>query len=119
MWDFNLVELRKHFLTAAHRAGIGFLGAVLYMGRHSGASLDRLEERLSLIEVQKRGRWRSEGSVQRYEKRALVQEVFSRMTEKARSASLRCEARLVGDLRRRLRVTPATAARSGPSASST
>ena len=86
----------------ADRASVSFLSPVLYMGRHSGASLDRLEERLSLAEVRKRGRWRSETIVARYEKRALVQEVFNRMTARARAVCQRCEARLLADLRLRL-----------------
>ena len=88
--------------------GVTFLKPVLYMGRHSGASLDRLEERLSLAEVRERGRWRCEGSVARYEMRALVQEVFNRMTARARAVCQRCEARLLGDLRQRLCATQRT-----------
>ena len=108
LWTFNLAQLRKEFLVAADRAGVAFLRPVLYMGRHSGASLDRLEERLSLAEVRKRGRWRCESSVARYEKRALVQEVFSRMSARARSVCQRCEARLLVDLRQRLSATKRT-----------
>eukprot|EP00959_Pyramimonas_sp_CCMP1952_P054406 1137656-Pyramimonas_sp.AAC.1 len=50
------------------------------MCRRTGASLDRLENWVSLAEVQKRGRWRSTASVRRCEKRALVQEVFNSLS---------------------------------------
>ena len=79
LWDFNLEQLRKEFLASATTAGVQFLNPVLYMGRHSGASLDRLERRYSLEEVRKRGRWRSQATVARYEKKALIQDVLHRM----------------------------------------
>jgi len=40
------------------------------MARHSGPSLDKCYNRISLEEVQKRGRWRSTDSVRRHEKKA-------------------------------------------------
>ena len=73
------------------------------MGRHSGASLDRLEWRFSLEEVRKRGRWRSSASVARYEKRALVQDVLFRMKTSDRAYCLRAERAIEGVLRRGFR----------------
>ena len=100
LWDFGLTEFRACFLQAAAAAGINFLKPVLYMGRHTGASLDRLENTYTLDEVQKRGRWRSTSSVRRYEKHALVQEVVQRMSASKIEFCRQCEARLVGDLAR-------------------
>ena len=76
---------------------------VLYMGRHSGASLDRLERRFSLEEVRKRGRWRSTASVARYEKRALVQDVLFRMKISDKVYCHRAERAIEGVLRRGLK----------------
>ena len=70
------------------------------MGRHSGASLDRLEGNLSLAEVQRRGRWRSEASVRRYEKRALVQEVYLKLPPTVRKAAHRATEQLIPLLER-------------------
>ena len=39
-----------------------------YAWRHSGPSIDRAQNRRSLQEVQKRGRWKQMKSVNRYEK---------------------------------------------------
>ena len=80
LWDHNLLEMRRIFLLVAEDLCIGHLRPCLYMARHSGASIDRLENRLSLQEVQRRGRWRCEASVRRYEKRAMAQEVASRLS---------------------------------------
>ena len=95
MWDCGLPELRANFLKAATMLELTPWRPVLYMGRHSGASLDRLEEVLSLAEVQRRGRWRSEASVRRYEKRALVQEVYLKLPLHVRKYAHRCEKDLV------------------------
>ena len=100
LWPFQLPELRREFLQSAKKAGIEFLDPVLYMGRHSGASLDMLEGRLSLAEVMKRGRWRATSSVTRYDKRALVQEVLLRMRTGGKAYCLRGEATVGGVLRR-------------------
>ena len=54
------------------------------MARHTGASLDRLEERIPLEEVRRRGRWTSDKSVKRYEKRATAQEVYLSMADQQR-----------------------------------
>ena len=92
LWDFSLAELRLAFLSAAEAAGITFLKPVLYMARHSGASLDRLNDVYSLEEVQKRGRWRCMSSVRRYEKHALLQEVVSRLAKAKLDFAYQCAA---------------------------
>ena len=104
MWSFDLAALRQQFLVSAAKSGVKFLKPVLYMGRHSGASLDRLEHRYSLEEVRKRGRWRSAASVSRYEKRALVQDVLRRMRVSDRAFCQKAERVLKGVLKRGLRI---------------
>ena len=76
LWPFHLGALRQEFMRHALALGLASLRPVLYMGRHSGASLDRLENRYCQAEVQRRVRWRSTSSVARYEKHALVQQVY-------------------------------------------
>ena len=73
LFNFTLEQMRRVFLKIAMHIGIGKWNPVLYMARHTGASLDRLEQRISLEEVRRRGRWVSESSVRRYETRALIQ----------------------------------------------
>ena len=94
LWDFNLAEMRTIFNQIAASLSLSRWKPVLYMGRHSGASLDRLTDNLPLAEVQKRGRWRSEASVRRYEKRALVQEVYLGLPNNIKAIAHRSEAAL-------------------------
>ena len=96
LWPFTLTELRASFLKSADEVGISFLNPVLYMARHSGASVDRLQDRFTLAEVQKRGRWRCMSSVRRYEKHALLQEVLARMRPSKVACAEACAAKLEG-----------------------
>ena len=64
--------------------------------------MDRLEERIPLDEVRRRGRWASDKSVKRYEKRAMVQEVHLSMNERQRQYAHRAARQLEGNLRRKL-----------------
>ena len=50
---------------------------VPYQCRHSGASIDRAEQKRSLLEIQKRGQWKSNRSVVRYEKGARLGQVYA------------------------------------------
>ncbi|CAK0855451.1 unnamed protein product, partial [Prorocentrum cordatum] len=84
LWNFSLKQMNASFIAVCGVVGISYLKPVLYMGRHSGASLDRLHNRLDLAEVQRRGRWRSMASVRRYEKRALVQGVYNKLDQRSR-----------------------------------
>ena len=69
------------FERAVHELNLDDLLPVLYTARHSGASNDRSTGRISLQEVQRRGRWRQPSSVRRYEKRGLIQAVWSQMEQ--------------------------------------
>ena len=102
LFDFNLDQMRWHFVQIAGQVGINQWNPVLYMARHTGASLDRLENRISLEEVRRRGRWAAESSVRRYEKRALVMEVFQSLTPEQKLMCRRFDRDLVPFLRRRL-----------------
>ena len=95
LWNFTLPQLRAHFMQAASLLQIDKFRPVLYMGRHSGASLDRLEDNLTLAEVQRRGRWAATSSVRRYEKRALTQEVYLAIPEPLRRQAHRHALELV------------------------
>ena len=101
LWKFDLAQLRREFLRIVPSVGLSKWSPVLYMARHTGASLDRLEQRISLEEVRRRGRWLSEGSVRRYEKRALIQEVYASLTANQRQLCHRADERLISMLRRK------------------
>ena len=102
LWRFSLLQLRREFLRIVPLVGLARWTPVLYMARHTGASLDRLENRISLEEVRRRGRWRAESSVRRYEKRALIQEVYASLADEQRRYCQRAEQQLVRMLRRKL-----------------
>ena len=49
---------------------------VLFTARHSGASLDGAQQKLGIIDIQKRRRWERMSSVNRHEKRGVIHEVW-------------------------------------------
>ena len=78
---FSYPDVVAEFEQSVANLGIKSTGRdrkVLYMGRHSGPSIDVAQRRTPLAEVQKKGRWASFKSVQRYEKAGrLAQSIHS------------------------------------------
>ena len=71
VFSFSYPDVVAEFEKSVANLGIRSSGRdrkVLYMGRHSGPSIDVAKRRMPLLEVQKKGRWASFKSVQRYEK---------------------------------------------------
>ena len=99
IFRITLWEMRLAFLQAAGRLGLGKFGPVLYMGRHSGASNDALNG-VPIADVKRRGRWRTDSSLRRYEKRALVQLVLQKMSPAERANCHRAAAQLEDELAR-------------------
>jgi len=87
LWPFALKEMKEVFDEITVEYHLENLEPVLYSGRHSGASLDVLEGRRSLVEVKKRGRWERDSSVRRYEKMGMVQESWAMMSSAAQQAA--------------------------------
>ena len=81
VFSFSYPDDVAEFEQSVANLGIKSAGRdrkVLYMGRHSGPSIDVALRRMPLAEVQKRGRWASFKSVQRYEKAGrLMQSMHS------------------------------------------
>ncbi|CAK0876757.1 unnamed protein product [Prorocentrum cordatum] len=94
LWTFTMTEAKDVFERATRALHLDKLLPVLYTARHSGASIDRFTGRISLQEVQRRGRWRQPSSVRRYEKRGLIQAVWSEMEPSAKACCLQAEAEL-------------------------
>ena len=97
IFPFDLVLMRKAFMGACHKTSLMKLEPVVYMGRHSGASVDRSNGVL-LLDVQRRGRWRCMASVRRYEKSALLQKATAALTSPELKSALRAEAQLPTEL---------------------
>ena len=74
IWNFTYPALVKEFQISSQRLGVQ---VVPYQCRHSGASHDRAVEARPLLEIQKRGQWKSARSVVRYEKSARLGQVYA------------------------------------------
>jgi len=75
VWPFVYPQFVKELKESLRRLGVPNL--VPYQARHSGASHDRLHELRSAQEQLKRGRWKSQNSLNRYEKAAVVEKMFN------------------------------------------
>lgn len=82
IFDFTYAQLAKRVQEAAAVLQVKF---VPYQVRHSGPSWDRLRQRRSLLEIQKRGHWRTFSSVQRYEKSTRSMSQYHELRPELRS----------------------------------
>jgi hypothetical protein len=79
MLQHSYQEFVKEFRRAAVKIGLGSL--VPYQARHSGASIDKLSARRTQLEIKKRGRWKSDASIARYEKAGRLAQVREDLSE--------------------------------------
>ena len=77
IFKHTYLDFVRGFRKAALR--IGLRRVVPYQCRHSGASIDRANKHRCMMEVKKRGRWRSDSSIARYEKAGRLAQVQSDM----------------------------------------
>ena len=91
LWDFDYGEYLHTFRRAARLIGAPDL--VPYQTRHSGPSVDRARGSRSLLEVQKRGQWKSGKSVARYEKHARLADSFHQHGAALQAYFQECELR--------------------------
>ena len=69
LFNLEAAQIRTFLQTARDRLDITGIGPLHpYRLRHGGASVDYWEKHRSIVEIQKRGRWRATASVRRYEK---------------------------------------------------
>lgn len=74
LWTFSPHQLRQAFAEALIQLQIADEQTTLYSLRHGGASDDLLSGRRTRKEVKDRGRWRTDQSLNRYAKRARMQQ---------------------------------------------
>ncbi|CAK0811879.1 unnamed protein product, partial [Prorocentrum cordatum] len=74
LWAFTPHQLRRAFAEALVQLGISDQQTSLSSLRHGGASDDLLSGRRTRKEVKDRGRWRTDQSLNRYAKRARMQQ---------------------------------------------
>jgi len=92
LWDFDYGQYAKVFGQIARQMGIDITP---YQLRHSGPSIDRSRNSRSLLEVQKRGRWKSHKSVARYEKSGRLAANFQMLPVVLQQHCLAAESHLV------------------------
>ena len=87
MWDFDYHEFLASFKRAAKDLRVP--ATCPYQMRHSGPSIDLADERRSIAEAQRRGRWSQPKSMGRYERRARLAAEWAKVPEQTRRE---CEA---------------------------
>ena len=88
VWNFDADSLRRMFNQVVHLSGIENLKPVLYSLRHGGASHDILCRHRTIVEVKRRGRWRSDSSLNRYEKATFALAELAKMPDELIQYSL-------------------------------
>ena len=93
---FNLSyrEYTEQFKRVCELTGVDILEPHLYSLRHGGSSHDYLVKKVPLDEVKRRGRWRADQSVRRYEKASLVAREVSRLPQATRLFGVAVEEKL-------------------------
>ena len=89
LWDFDYSQYLAVFKRCAKKMDIPLEP---YHSRHSGPSIDRSRKYRSQLEVQKRGQWKSNKSVVRYEKAARLARTWEQIPTKTKEYSQACEA---------------------------
>ncbi|CAK0865019.1 unnamed protein product, partial [Prorocentrum cordatum] len=88
VFDLDYPQLLAEIEAASAAAGASALGVTPHCMRHGGASHDRATRMRSLQEVQRRGFWRCDRSVQRCEKHARIGFEFQKLSEAVRQRVL-------------------------------
>ena len=101
LWKFDQREFASLFREAGLKLGLS-PPPMLYQLRHSGASLDFAAGDRDLLGIKRRGRWRSDTSLRRYEKGGRVTSQLQSLPHAVRAYALESARRLLGVLAGRL-----------------
>jgi integrase len=97
LFRITQIEFARLFRDAVVELKLSCLGQVaVYQLRHAGASNDFAANARSLLEIQRRGRWRSTASVRRYEKGGRVTEQLRRLPPRLRAHAVLCGNQIAG-----------------------
>ena len=97
MFPYTYARFYNMFVETALAANCP---AAPYQGRHSGISIDRASGERTQEEAQKRGRWRAQASVRRYEKAGRLNDAWQRLPQQVKDAAIIAEAVLPNKLQR-------------------
>ena len=92
MFQFTYSELLTQFKLAC--VDLQIKDASLYRLRHGGASHDAAARLRTIAEIKRRGRWASDNSVRRYEKRTWLQSEEVKVSPTLEARALRIEEQL-------------------------
>ena len=84
VWSRSQARYAVDFAKWAETSGVNVITSHPYSVKHGGASSGALWRTRSLMEIQKRGRWRSEKSVRRFEKHARLLKETSKLSDATR-----------------------------------
>ena len=91
LWTFDYGDLLKFFRRAARDMGVPKL--VPYQARHSGPSIDAARHLRTLADIKKRGQWRADKSVLRYERHARLASGYRQHPSEVQRYASECERR--------------------------
>jgi hypothetical protein len=89
--DQDLPGCLKTFTQTAQALGLRLVPS---LGRHSGASIDAASGFRTSSEIKRMGRWKSDKSVRRYEKRARINDTWRTLTEAQQNYFMLCQSKL-------------------------
>ena len=87
LWPHTYAELGVEFKRAVEQLKYP-QGTEMYQLRHTGASADFASNKRTIEAVKRRGRWRSDISLRRYEKGGRITEVLRRLTPDQRTFAI-------------------------------
>ena len=93
VWHFQYPSYLGEFKLAVKELGITEY-VIPYQSRHSGPSIDVARRLRTLAEVQRRGQWKAQKSVLRYEKEARLTESWNHLPLHTRVLLEACESHL-------------------------
>ena len=102
MFPQDYYTLMKHWKEALVHIGLQEDFAVPYQLRHAGASWDRFKKFRTQLEVKMRGRWASDSSMTRYEKHALLSQIFDSLPQQVQNKSRQAAANLRNQVQKSL-----------------
>ena len=94
MFPQDYYTFLKHWKQGLVQIGLEETFAVPYQLRHAGASWDRFKKFRSQLEVKMRGRWAADSSMTRYEKHALLNQIFEDLPQTIQNDSRQAMTRL-------------------------
>ncbi|CAK0857017.1 unnamed protein product [Prorocentrum cordatum] len=89
LFSFSVEEFAEIFRRAVRRLGLEPAPMPCLL-RHAGASRDFVNGLRPLSEVKRRGRWKTDASVRRYEKGGRLSEQFAKLPPALQKHALRC-----------------------------